>query len=100
VHVEFTDKEDRIKIEGPPEEVEKAQASLEAMARDLMSKLTFVEMTVDPKFYKHIIGKSGANVNRMKDELGVVINIAESDGSNVIRIEGNRAGVERAKQVL
>jgi len=57
-------------------------------------------MTVDPKFYKHIIGKSGANVNRMKDELGVVINIAESDGSNVIRIEGNRAGVERAKQVL
>lgn len=100
MHVEFTDKEDRIKIEGPPEEVEKAQASLESMATDLISKLTYVEMTVDPKFYKHIIGKSGANVNRMKDELGVVINIAESDGNNVIRIEGNKAGVERAKQVL
>lgn len=100
VHVEFTDKEDRIKIEGPPEEVEKAQASLEAMARDLISKLTFVEMTVDPKFYKHIIGKSGANVNRMKDELEVVINIAENDSSNVIRIEGNKAGVEKAKQEL
>ena len=100
VHVEFTDKEDRIKIEGPPEEVEKAQAALENMAGDLISKLTFVEMTVDPKFYKHIIGKNGANVNRMKDELGVVINIAENDGNNVIRIEGNKAGVERARQVL
>jgi len=100
VHVEFTDKEDRIKIEGPPEEVEKAQAALESMAADLISKLTFVEMTVDPKFYKHIIGKGGANVNRMKDELGVVINIAENDGNNVIRIEGNKAGVERARQVL
>jgi polyribonucleotide nucleotidyltransferase len=100
VHVEFTDKEDRIKIEGPPEEVQKAQASLEDVARDLISKLTFVEMTVDPKFYKHIIGKSGANVNRMKDDLGVVINIAESDSSSLIRIEGNKAGVEKAKQVL
>jgi hypothetical protein len=100
VHVEFTDKEDRIKIEGPPEEVEKAQSKLENMATDLISKLTFVEMTVDPKFYKHIIGKSGANVNRMKDELSVVINIAENDGNNVIRIEGNKTGVDRAKQVL
>lgn len=100
VHVEFTDKEDRIKIEGPPEEVEKAQVALENMAADLISKLTFVEMTVDPKFYKHIIGKGGANVNRMKEELGVVINIAENDGNNVIRIEGNKAGVETARQVL
>ncbi|PNF18399.1 Vigilin [Cryptotermes secundus] len=100
VHVEFTDKEDRIKIEGPPEEVERAQASLEDMARDLISKLTFVEMTVDPKYYKHIIGKNGANVNRMKDELGVVINIAENDSSNLIRIEGIKAGVEKAKQEL
>jgi hypothetical protein len=100
VHVEFTDKEDRIKIEGPPEEVEKAQAKLENMATDLISKLIFVEMIVDPKFYKHIIGKSGANVNRMKDELSVVINIAENDGNNVIRIEGNKTGVDRAKQVL
>jgi transcription antitermination factor NusA-like protein len=100
VHVEFTDKEDRIKIEGLPEEVEKAQASLEKMARDLISKLTFVEIVVDPKFYKHIIGKGGANVNRMKDELGVVINIAENDSSNLIRIEGSKAGVEKAKEVL
>ena len=80
--------------------MEKAKADLETMANDLISKLTFVEMTVDPKFYKHIIGKSGANVNRMKEELGVAINIAENDGSNVIRIEGSKTGVETAKQVI
>ncbi|CAG2054986.1 unnamed protein product, partial [Timema podura] len=71
VHVEFTEKEDHIKIEGPPEEVEKAQQALETMASDLINKLIFIELTVDPKFYKHIIGKNGANVNRMKDDLGV-----------------------------
>jgi hypothetical protein len=61
VHVEFTDKEDKIRIEGPPEEVDKAQKDLEEMARDLVQKLTFEEIAVDPKYYKHIIGKSGAN---------------------------------------
>lgn len=91
VHVEFN--ENRIKIEGPPEEVEKVQKELEAV----ISKLTFAEMNVDPKFYKHIIGKNGANVNRLKDETGVVINI---DDSSKIRIEGSHAGVAQAKRTL
>lgn len=97
VHVEFTDKEDKIKIEGPPEEVEKAQEQIEQIAQDLVRKLTFTEITVDPKYYKHIIGKSGANVNRLKEETGVVINI---DESGLIRIEGNKEGVQRAKEEL
>lgn len=61
VNVEFTGKEDKIKIEGPPEEVEKAQNELELMASDLISKLTFTELNVDPRFYKYIIGKNGCN---------------------------------------
>lgn len=61
VNVEFTGKEDKIKIEGPPEEVEKAQNELQMMANDLIAKLTFTELNVDPRFYKHIIGKNGCN---------------------------------------
>lgn len=95
VHVEFT--ENRIKIEGPPEEVEKAQNELEIVTKDFVNKLTFVEMNVDPKFYKHIIGKSGANVNRLKEETGVVINI---DDANRIRIEGTHQGVAQARRTL
>ncbi|CAK9823134.1 Hdlbp [Anthophora retusa] len=100
VNVEFTGKEDKIKIEGPPEEVEKAQNELQLMATDLISKLTFAELNVDPRFYKHIIGKNGCNVNRVKEGTGVVINISENDGSNVIRIEGNLAGVLKAQTEL
>lgn len=59
VHVEFT--ENRIKIEGPPEEVEKAENELQTVTKDFVKNLTFVEMTVDPKYYKHIIGKNGTN---------------------------------------
>jgi polyribonucleotide nucleotidyltransferase len=97
VHVEFTEKEDKIKIEGPPEEVEKAQEQIEKMAKDLIKKLIFIEMHVDPKLFKHIIGKSGASVNRLKEENSVVINI---DESGLIRIEGHKEGVFATKQEL
>ncbi|XP_071446747.1 vigilin [Hetaerina americana] len=100
VHVEFTEKDERIKIEGPPEEVDEAQKALEAKVNDLVSRLVFDEITVDPKFYKHIIGKSGANVNRMKEETGVTINIGEKNGNNYIRIEGDKNGVAKAKKEL
>lgn len=97
VHVEFTDKEDKIKIEGPPEEMEKAQEQLEAQAKELLKKMAFIEMQVDPKLFKHIIGKAGANVNRLKEEFNVQISIEES---GLIRIEGTREEVEKTKLEL
>lgn len=36
VHIEFTEGEDKIKVEGPPEEVEQAVKSLENYVRDLV----------------------------------------------------------------
>ncbi|ROT68907.1 Vigilin [Penaeus vannamei] len=100
VHVEFTDKQGGIKLEGPPEEVEEAREKLEAMIADLKSKLCYDQLVVDPKFYKHIIGKNGSNINRIRNETGVLINISEADGSNLIRLEGSPDGVARAKTEL
>jgi len=100
VHVEFTDKAGGIKLEGPPEEVEEAKEKLSAMIAEMQSKLTFDQLTVDPKFYKHIIGKSGSNINRIRNETGVLINISEADGSNIIRLEGSPEGVVTAKKEL
>uniref|UniRef100_A0A8D8Q697 Vigilin n=2 Tax=Cacopsylla melanoneura TaxID=428564 RepID=A0A8D8Q697_9HEMI len=98
VHVEFVD--DTIKIEGPKEEVDKVKASLEVKAKDLTAKLRFIEMPVDPKHYKHIIGKGGANVNKLKTETETVINITETAGKNIIRIEGNQQGVKQVEEEL
>ncbi|GJQ75567.1 hypothetical protein Trydic_g17648 [Trypoxylus dichotomus] len=97
VHVEFTDKENKIKIEGPPEEVEKTKEKIDSIVKDYVSKLIFMEINVDPKFYKHIIGKNGANVNRLKEETNVIINI---DETGLIRIEGSKQGVLKTKQEL
>lgn len=63
VNVEFNDKESRIKIEGPPEEVERVKKTIHSMVEDFVAKLTFRELNIHPKYYKHIIGKNGANGN-------------------------------------
>ena len=47
--MEFTDKQGGIRLEGPPEEVEKATEKLENMISEMMSKLTYDQITVDPK---------------------------------------------------
>ncbi|XP_014294647.1 vigilin [Halyomorpha halys] len=99
VHVQFTEKEDKITIEGPPDEVEQARNKLKELTAEMVNKLTFTTLSVDPKYYKHIIGKNGANVNRLKEQTGVVINISDTD-QNVIRIEGDKNGVAQAKQEL
>lgn len=88
VQVDFIDNENKIKIEGPPEEVEKAHAELQAKVKEYVDNFRFATLNVDPKYFKHIIGKSGANINRLKDETQVIINIDEH-GQNEIRIEGN-----------
>lgn len=98
VHVEFN--EDKIKIEGPPDQVTEAVEQLEKTVKSYIERLTFIEMEVNPNHYKHIIGKAGANINRIKDEMEVVINIEEKDGLSTIRVEGSPEGVRKAQSEL
>jgi transcription antitermination factor NusA-like protein len=101
VHIEFVEGKDKISVEGPPEEVNQAQQVLSDMTKELLSRMAFAEIEVDQKYHRHIIGKSGANVNRLKEETGVSIKIPGDDQqSNVIRIEGSPEGVARAKLEL
>jgi len=101
VHVEFMETEDSIKIDGPPEDADKAREVLEQQANELTAKMLFVEISVDAKYHKHIIGKGGSTVNRLKQERDVMINIPEVErGPATIRIEGNKDGVLKAKAEL
>lgn len=94
-NIEFL--ENKIKIEAPPDSVEKVKEHIQS---NYLSKLNCIEMIVNPIHYKHIIGKAGANINRLKDELDVMINIEEKDGVNRIRVEGPVEGVQKAEKEL
>ncbi len=92
--------------------------------------MDFTEISVDPKFHRHLIGKGGANseysymlfiaeimwthvsfinqfffplhlVNRIKENHKVSVRIPpDNEKSNLIRIEGDPQGVQEAKKEL
>ncbi|KAF7203875.1 high density lipoprotein binding protein a isoform X1 [Nothobranchius furzeri] len=101
VHIEFTEGEDRITLEGPTKDVQMAQTQIEAIVTDLVSRMDYTEITVDPKFHRHLIGKGGVNINRIKELHKVTVRIPpDNEKSNLIRIEGDPQGVQEAKKEL
>ncbi|KAM7388711.1 hypothetical protein PAMP_024868 [Pampus punctatissimus] len=101
VHIEFTEGEDKITLEGPTKDVQMVQGQIEAIVTDLVSRMDYTEISVDPKFHRHLIGKGGVNINRIKELHKVTVRIPpDNEKSNLIRIEGDPQGVQEAKKEL
>ncbi|XP_058479525.1 vigilin [Solea solea] len=101
VHIEFTDGEERISLEGPTEEVELAQAQIQEIIKDLLVRMDYTEVIIDQRFHRHLIGKNGANINRIKEQYKVSVRIPQdSERSGLVRIEGDPKGVQLARREL
>lgn len=106
-HVKF-ETDDKITIDGPPDEVEKVRERLEAITLNLKQVMTCEELSIDPKMYPQLLGQKKTDVHviaRLNKELGVVIRLpanAETGTctSNVVRIEGPPDAVRKCKQEL
>ncbi|KAM3857680.1 LOW QUALITY PROTEIN: vigilin [Diretmus argenteus] len=101
VHIEFTDGEERISLEGPTEEVEQAQAQIQDIIKDLLVRMDYTEVIIDQRFHRHLIGKNGVNINRIKEQYKVSVRIPQdSERSGLVRIEGDPRGVQLARREL
>lgn len=101
LHVNFLEDKDTILLEGPPEEVQQAETLLETSIAELKNTMSFADVVVDMKWHRHIIGKAGSNITRIKNETGTSINIpSDTEKSNIIHIEGSPEGVAAAKEEI
>lgn len=96
VHIELDDAAERIKLDGPRAEVQKVRANLNTMIEEMLCRIKQETITVDPKYHKHIIGKSGSNINRIRNETNVFINFDD----NTIKLEGAPDAVDSVKKEL
>ncbi|CAI2735203.1 unnamed protein product [Schistosoma spindalis] len=100
VQVSFGDNTNRISVEGPCEEVEVIVERLKNRLAELQATVAMATVKVDPKYYRHIIGKQGATIGRLRD-YKVRVRLPDSDRgdafSDEIVIEGDPIGVEKAK---
>ena len=63
--------------------------------------MSYVDIEVDQRWHRHIIGKNGSNIGKIKNETGTSITIpSDQTKSTKIRIEGSPEGVAAAKHVI
>jgi polyribonucleotide nucleotidyltransferase len=100
VHVQFQEN-DTIDVEGPTSEAPVVAQILSKSVADLLARLTYVDLKGNPQYFRHLIGRDGSTINKIKSESGVQITMPANDGvSDLIRIEGPPAGVATAKAAL
>jgi len=100
VYVKFLEN-DLIDVEGPTAEAPVVAQQLQKSVADLLARLTFVDVKGNPQYFRHLIGRDGSTIGKIKQETGVQITMPPNDGiSDLIRIEGPPAGVQQAKLAI
>ncbi|KAA0197918.1 High-density lipoprotein receptor (Hdl) [Fasciolopsis buskii] len=104
VHIEFGEHRDKILLEGPPEEVGFVMERLKARIAELEASIAMEKIRVDPKYFRHIVGKQGATILRWRENR-VQINLPSYEkgdhlAADEIVIEGDPQGVERTKREI
>ena len=70
VHIEFTDGEDKISLEGPPEEVTVAQKDLEKTIAELKRTMDFADLSVNKKVRRILsLSPSCIQVSKLSENL-------------------------------
>ena len=65
------------------------------------ASLTYADVKIDPTLVRHLIGKGGVTINKIKDDSGTQINLPKPDATeSVVRIEGPPEGVKQAKATI
>ncbi|CAD5212084.1 unnamed protein product [Bursaphelenchus okinawaensis] len=100
LNIDF-DKGGKIYLEGPPEAVKSAYKALSDEVNRLTKELASETVKVPTYLHRHIIGRSGALINKIKEDNEVQITIPdERNGSDEIRVEGKKEGVKNAVKIL
>ncbi|KAI9248211.1 hypothetical protein BDA99DRAFT_564828 [Phascolomyces articulosus] len=75
-----------VNVRGPADEVTKAIAEInkvyEALKREEFVSSYSTNFTIPAAYSAHVIGKAGGNINKLKEELGVKIDISDSATAN------------------
>ncbi|KAI6197512.1 ViGiLN-like protein [Aphelenchoides besseyi] len=90
LNVEFEDG-GVIYIEGPPEAIKSASTALQKEIDRLTKEMASEVVKVPSYLHRHIIGRQGASISKIKNDFDVQITIPdEHKGSDEIKIEGRK----------
>lgn len=102
---------DKVQIRGPKEGVAKAKGLLIAMSNDYQTNNYTEELKVRVEHHRYLIGRNGANINKLRDETGVRVYFSSDNhhhnnkeavaaDQEVVAITGKKEDVVKARAIL
>ena len=74
---------------------------MKKLVTELVASSYKLDVPVMKRFHGNVIGKSGANIKKIKEETGTQIDIpAENSPSDVIVVTGHKAQTEKARDMI
>ncbi len=93
-------RDDHISLEGPPEEVERVRSQIQLAIDELKNKnTTYLEVEIDPQYYKQLIGKNQTRLLEMQEQTGCDMKFPYEEG-RLVKLMGTKENVEKARQLL
>lgn len=103
--------EDEVIIRGPGDEVARVREQLERIAEDArkseIDNSYTTSFDIQSRLVPHLIGRAGAGINKLREELGVNVDVEDDAGvekkkattaSSKVTIKGRKENVEEAKR--
>ncbi|KAI8321049.1 hypothetical protein GQ54DRAFT_262496 [Martensiomyces pterosporus] len=84
-------------------EKSKLAQALDIINKEVASPSLGVEarLRIEPRFHRHIIGKQGSNISKIRDATGCEVTVPKRGSeSSWVTISGDRDGVERAIELI
>lgn len=103
LHINFPEQGDIIVLEGSPEEVGRAKTQLTQIGVELVQRMAYEDVKVDPKFFPQLIGKGGITISKIKKDHAVQVDFPDegAEPGDTLHIEGAPSAVIAAKaQIL
>jgi polyribonucleotide nucleotidyltransferase len=94
---------DEIHINGPKEDVSKAKAMLLELANQHAIENYTTELKCKPEYHRFLIGKGGAKIRRVREQLGARVVFPQKDSgddTDTVTIIGTKDKVEATKEHL
>lgn len=93
--------EDKIRLHGPPSEVENIRDLLEAELETIKKTIIRKDIRVEPRIHGYIIGKAGATVDQIREESGAFVVVPKNDEpSEFVTLEGTSEAVAIAEEKI
>lgn len=93
--------EDKIRLHGPPSEVEDILDVLETELETVRKTIIRKDIRVEPRIHGYIIGKAGATVDQIREESGAFVLVPKNDEpSEFITLEGAAEAVALAEEKI